>query len=93
MHKEVSELESLEAKIVKASDILDRVFECMDEITRANKHPFEDILISDLKRLYEMNLMSVHYFLKYSIKDIKAEGYIPEDIKKELEDMDFSPYF
>lgn len=93
LHEEMSKIESAEAKIVKAGDLIDRIFECMDEIERQNKNPFEDILIRDIKRLFGLNLMSANYFLKYSIKDIKADAYIPEDIKEALEAMDFSPYF
>lgn len=93
VHDEMLELESVDAKIVKSGDLIDRVFECMDEIKMGNKEPFEEIIRLDLRRLYEMNLMSVHYFLKYSLKDINAESYLPSEIKVYLDNIDFSAYF
>lgn len=93
IHKELAELETIESKIVKAADLIDRVFECMEEINLYNFKPYKSILKDDLKKLKRMDLMSVDYFLKYSIKDIGAYKYIEKNIRKELEDMDFSPYF
>lgn len=93
IHDEMSTLSTIEAKLVKAGDLFDRVFECMEEIDRCNKKPFEQIIVSDIKRLFGMNLISVNYFLKYSIQDIDADKYIPKEIMSELEKMDFSPYF
>ena len=94
MHKELSELKTVESQIVKAADLIDRVYECMDEILRGNKEETEDIVKDDLNRLGNMGLMSVDYFLKYSIKDInKAYNYIPKDIRIRLEQTDFSKYF
>lgn len=93
VHDEMSTLSTIEAQLVKAGDLFDRVFECMEEIDRCNKKPFEQILVADLKRLFGMNLISVNYFLKYSIRDIGADKYIPREIKDKLEEMDFSPYF
>lgn len=94
MHKELSELKTVESQIVKAADLIDRVYECMDEILRGNKEETEDIVKDDLNRLGNMGLMSVDYFLKYSIKDInKAYSYIPKDIRIRLEQTDFSKYF
>lgn len=93
LHEEMSTLSTIESKIVKAGDLLDRVFECKEEIDLGNTNPYLDILKNDLKRLYSFNLMSVNYFLKYSIKDIGVYEYIDEDIKKELEGRDFSMFF
>lgn len=93
VHEEMSSLSTIEAKIVKAGDLLDRVFECMDEIVRGNKEPFEEIIVKDLERLFEMKLISVDYFLKYSLKDINADEYLSDQIKAELDYMDFSKYF
>jgi len=94
LHKELAELKTIESRIVKAADLIDRIYECMDEILRGNKEETEDIIISDLERLGNMGLMSVDYFLKYSIKDVKhAYDYIPKDIKTRLESLDFSKYF
>lgn len=93
VYEEMSNLNTIEAQLVKAGDLLDRVFECMDEIVRGNKNPFEEIIIKDLERLFEMRLMSVNYFLKYSLKDINADEYLSDEVKESLEYMDFSPYF
>lgn len=93
VHQEMSGLTTIESRIVKAADLIDRVFECLEEITLQNIEPYKTILLSDLVKLYSLNIMSVKYFLKYSIKDIGGYEYIPEDIKVELEKIDFSPYF
>lgn len=93
VHDEMGTLSSIEAQLVKAGDLFDRVFECMEEIDRGNKKPFEQIIIGDLMRLSEMDLMSVNYFLRYSIRDIGADRYISEETNYELEGIDFSPYF
>lgn len=94
VNDEMGRLTTVNSRLVKAADLIDRVFECMEEIELSNKNTFEEILVKDLKRLYELNLQSVNYFLKYSIKDLNgAYNYIPLDIREELEKMDFSPYF
>lgn len=94
MHKELSELKTIESRLVKAADLIDRVYECMDEILRGNKVDTEKIIRKDLDRLGNMGIMSVDYFLKYSIKDIpKAYRYIPKYIRNRLESLDFSQYF
>lgn len=93
MHEEMLLLKSIESKIVKAGDIIDRIFECMEEIELMNKDPYEDILKKDIISLFNLNLTSVNYFLKYSIKDINAHIYISKEIQDELDLMDFTPYF
>lgn len=94
MNSELASLASIESKIVKAADIIDRVFECLEEINIGNKKYYEEILDKDLVRLFTMGLKSVNYFLKYSIYDLDgAEDYIPDFIKEELNRIDFSPYF
>lgn len=93
VHEEMSTLSTIEARIVKAGDLLDRVFECMDEIIRGNREPFEEIIVRDLEKLIEMELISVDYFLKYSLKDINADKYLSDQIKVKLREMDFSRYF
>lgn len=93
VHDELAELKTVESKIVKAADLIDRVFECMEEIELGNLEPYTEILVKDLETLGGFGLISVDYFLKYSIKDIKADKYIPEEIKDRLEDTDYSEYF
>lgn len=75
VYEEMSNLNTIEAQLVKAGDLLDRVFECI------------------LERLFEMRLISVNYFLKYSLKDINADEYLSDEVKESLEYIDFSPYF
>lgn len=94
MNNELSKLISIESKIVKAADIIDRIFECLEEINIGNKRHYEDILEKDIEKLFFMGLKSVNYFLKYSINDLEgADSYIQDFIKKELDRIDFSPYF
>lgn len=93
IHKELADRKTVNSKLVKAGDLLDRVFECMEEIRLKNTDKFEDILREDLKSLYGLKLMSVNYFLKYSIKDIGAYEYIDKEIRDKLEEMNFEEYF
>lgn len=94
IHQELTELRTMESKIVKAADLIDRVYECMDEIQRGNKIETEGIIVKDLQRLGDMQIISVDYFLKYSIKDLQgAYEYIPKSHRERLEAMDFSRYF
>lgn len=93
MNERLKSLNCMSSRIVKASDLIDRVFECMEEIELGNKTPFEEIVVEDLGSLFKMGLISVDYFLKYSIKDINAYHYIDKAIQTELENMDFSPFF
>lgn len=93
LHEEISSLKTIESRIVKAADIIDRIFECMEEIELNNKNPYESILRNDIITLYDMDIISVKYFLKYPIKDIGAEIYIKKEIQDALDSIDFSPYF
>lgn len=93
VHQEMSEVVSVNSKIVKAGDLIDRMFECMEEIELGNIKDFDRIMSRDIEKLYEFNLKSVNYFLKYSSKDIGAYDYIPVVIQKKLENIDFRPYF
>lgn len=93
LNKEMSELTTIESKIVKAGDLIDRIYECMEEIDLMNIEPYKSILTKDFLKLRKLDLMSVDYFLKYSIKDIGADKYLPEDVKKYLDSIDFSSYF
>lgn len=94
MNEELAKLETIESKIVKAADLIDRIFECLEEINLGNKYPYETILRKDLDKLYSIEIKSVLYFLKYSIYDLSnAEYYIPPNIKENLSELDFSSYF
>ncbi len=95
MYAELKEHTTPEAKLVKAADLIDRLFECKEEIDLMNMKPFEDILKSDLHTLmsFARKFQSVAYFLKYSILDIGISEYLSTDQKAELESMDFTQYF
>ena len=92
-HVEIEERKSVNSKLVKASDLIDRVFECLEEIELSNKNPFESIIREDLVALHNLNLLSVNYFLKYSLADIDAKQYLDVSIKNKLMAEDFSKYF
>lgn len=70
MHQEVRKQESIEARLVKAADLIDRLLECQGEIELGNVDPYREIQKSDLLKLYEMRIESVDYFLKYALKDL-----------------------
>lgn len=59
---------SIEGKIIAASDIIDTILESVEEIELGNL-PFKPILISSTEKLVTIDLESVRYFLKYSIND------------------------
>lgn len=93
LHQDMTERQCINSKIVKASDLLDRVFECLEEIELQNETPYRQILAEDIQTLYDMDIMSVKYFMKYAFKDFGADQYVPQVIQEELDQMDFSPYF
>jgi len=93
LNKEMSEITSVNAKIVKAADLIDRMYECIEEIELGNVKIFEDILKKDIQKLFDLNLMSSNYFLKYATKDIGMFEYIPLEITMELDQQDFSNFF
>lgn len=93
IHEEMSKLNTVESKIVKAADLIDRVFECIEEISLGNTEPYLEIIKKDLLKLGDSGLISVDYFLKYSIKDVGAYGYMSDKTKERLENTDFSMYF
>lgn len=90
---EMSKIVSTNAKIVKAADLIDRMYECVEEIELGNKKIFEDILVCDIKKLFALDLMCSNYFLKYATKDIGIFEYIPSDINEKLDAQDYSKYF
>lgn len=93
LNKEMSEIKSTNAKIVKAADLIDRMYECVEEIELGNFKIYTDILISDVKKLFALDLMCANYFLKYATRDIGIYEHIPFEVKEQLEEMDFSKYF
>lgn len=93
MNEDMSSLDTVNAKIVKAADLIDRMYECLEEIELGNRKNFEEILVSDIRKTFGLELMCGNYFLKYAAKDIGLDAYIPEDIKQALEKIDYSMYF
>jgi putative hydrolase of HD superfamily len=58
----------IEGQILSAADIIDTLFEAIDEISVGNKS-FEKILYENSKKLIQFDLESVHYFIKYAFND------------------------
>lgn len=75
--------ESLEGRILEAADLLDVVFEMQTELSYLNDGPllnsdFVAILQLALKKLTEVDLPSVRYFLRYPLQDLSLQRYYPE---------------
>lgn len=95
VYHSIDDYSEIEGRIVKAADMLDCVFECLEEIKRGNKEPYEVILTDTLEALFKLsdNLYSLRYFMKYPFKDIGAYDYLTNEQKTILESNDFSKFF
>lgn len=75
--------DSLEGLILEAADLLDVVFEMQTELSYLNenlliKSDFIGILGLALKKLTEIDLPSVRYFLRYPLQDLCLQHFYPE---------------
>ncbi|NMA32239.1 MAG: HD domain-containing protein [Candidatus Methanofastidiosa archaeon] len=61
--------DTIEGKIVTAADAIDVILECVEEIKLGNAEHFKEIAQGVCKKLLEIDLPSVKYFLKYSLSD------------------------
>lgn len=61
---------TIEGDILAAADVIDTLFESVDEIKLGNKAYFEDVYISSVRKLQCMELESVHHFLEHSLGDV-----------------------
>jgi len=75
--------DSLEGRILEASDLLDVVFEMQTELSYLNEglllnSDFVGILQLALRKLTEIDLPSVRYFLRYPLQDLSLHRFYPE---------------
>lgn len=64
---------SVEGKILKASDIIDTMLECVEEINLHNKTGFDEILKENAMELMNIELDSVKYMIKYILPKFKLD--------------------
>jgi len=69
--------DSVEGKIVRASNVIDKILECVEEIELGNKRMFEDVIKLQAEELIDIDIDVSHWFLAYCLEDL---GF--RDIKK-----------
>jgi len=75
--------DSIEGRILEAADLLDVVFEMQTELSYLNEglllnSDFVGILQLALRKLTEIDLPSVRYFLRYPLQDLSLHRFYPE---------------
>lgn len=85
---------SLEGLILEAADLLDVVFEMRTELSYLNESQllqsdFVSIMGLALKKLTEVDLPSVRYFLRYPLQDLGLEAFYPEGFLEHVMDYIF----
>lgn len=63
---------SLEGEIIRASNIIDTILECIEEIEFGNKRKFTTILNEEIEKLLEIDLEIIKWFIKYSLPNIAS---------------------
>lgn len=58
---------TIEGDLLKAADVIDTLYEAVEELELGNKNYFNGVFTSSVKKLEEMELDSVHYFLATSV--------------------------
>lgn len=58
---------TIEGDLLKAADVIDTLYEAVEELELNNKNYFVGVFTSSVKKLEEMELDSVHYFLATSV--------------------------
>lgn len=58
---------TIEGDLLKAADVIDTLYEAVEELELGNKNYFIGVFTSSVKKLEEMELDSVHYFLSTSV--------------------------
>lgn len=84
--------DSIEGMILKASDLIDGIFEIRNELMYTNEKyddEFRTIIQRYLLKLSDINLESVKYFLKYPLQDLEIENYFPEGFKEKIDSYYF----
>lgn len=66
---------SIEGKLLGAADVIDTLFEAVDEIKLGNEEYFVDVYSNSVQKLRSMELPSVDHFLEHSLQDL---GYYKE---------------
>ncbi len=66
--------DTIEGQIVSASDVIDTVLECMEEINLGNPEHFTEILDRSVSKLSASELESVKYFLAHSMADFELKN-------------------
>lgn len=64
--------EDIEGQILRAADIIDTMFEAIEEITLGN-NIFRKVLINSSNLLIKVDLDSVRYFIKYAFLDFELD--------------------
>lgn len=86
--------ETLEGRIMKASDLLDRIFEMQTELSYvlhgSQREEFLMILQGDLSELLHIDLDSLRYFLKYPLQDLGLQAFYPEGFEVEIQRISFN---
>lgn len=90
---EMEELSTLEARIVKAADVIDRCTECLEEVNLGNSKIFLPIFQEDIDLLLSYNIESVNFFLKYAMKDLGGHEYMTDVQLSEILSKDYKEYF
>ena len=83
---------SIEGQILRASDLIDGIFEARLELKYTNKtfeSEFKDILTNYFEKLALIDLDSVRYFLKYPLGDLDLHEYYPEGFQGLLDSIKF----
>lgn len=62
--------DSVEGKIVNASNIIDKIIESIEEVELGNKRMFEDVLKHQTERLLQIDLDVAKWFVAYCLRDL-----------------------
>lgn len=62
--------ESFEGAILAAADVIDTIFEAVDEIKLGNRNKFENIYYSSVEKLQESKLQSAAFFIENALLEV-----------------------
>ena len=66
---------SIEGDLLKAADIIDTLYEAIEELELGNRNYFIGVFASSLEKLKEMELDSVQYFIQTSVDEVNMLIY------------------
>ncbi|WCK57632.1 HD domain-containing protein (plasmid) [Aneurinibacillus sp. Ricciae_BoGa-3] len=80
---------TLEGEILRAADIIDTIFESVEEIKLGNQEDFGEILVSVTESLITIDLASVKYFLKENLGELGLDirEYYGENVYRFIESI------